>query len=435
MKIDKKPYRGCRDLFPEDKRIQNYLFSIMQKTAESFGYEPYDGPLLEEVELYKAKSGEELINDQIYAFVDRGERHVAIRPEMTPTVARMIAQIYREQPKPLRWYSIPNLMRYEKPQRGRLREHWQFNCDIFGAPENQGELEILQIIVTLFQNFGANHAHFGIVLNDRQFVDDVFLKLMQLDDMAKHKLYKIVDRAKKVEPTKLQAMLEELNLLPKQRDILNDYLALKSFSDVKDFTLKFNLDQANKRFELLTHFFEELNLNDYFSFDPSIVRGLDYYTGFVFEAFDKHPENRRALCGGGAYGNLLEIFGEGPLAGVGFGLGDVTLRDFLEVHHLLPDFKQSSLDFILASDIPEAHSLLLQIAQILRKKNLNVMLVLEPTKIGKLLTLTGKHRTQFMGFIGNDEFQKKQIQIKNLEKRTSTQFTVEDLMLNSFISV
>ncbi|MEX1099306.1 MAG: ATP phosphoribosyltransferase regulatory subunit, partial [Bacteriovoracaceae bacterium] len=147
--LSKKPYKGCRDFFPKESREREHLFDAMKKSAEAFAYEPFDGPMVEEVELYKAKSGEELINDQIYDFTDRGGRHVAIRPEMTPTVARMVAQVHKQTPKPIRWYSIPNLMRYEKPQRGRLREHWQFNVDIFGAPEHLGEIEVLNVIASL----------------------------------------------------------------------------------------------------------------------------------------------------------------------------------------------------------------------------------------------------------------------------------------------
>ncbi len=146
MALSKKPYRGCRDFFPKDMRVRDFIFDKMKVAAESFAFEPYDGPLLEEVDLYLAKSGEELINDQIYSFTDRGDRKVAIRPEMTPTVARMAAQVHREVAKPIRWYSIPNLLRYEKPQRGRLREHWQFNADVFGAPEHMAEIEILSLV-------------------------------------------------------------------------------------------------------------------------------------------------------------------------------------------------------------------------------------------------------------------------------------------------
>src|SRR5690606_16620595 len=168
MALNKLPYRGTRDFFPAQMRLRNYIFQKMAEVSERFAYEPYDGPLVEEVELYLAKSGEELINEQIYSFVDRGERKVAIRPEMTPTVARMVAQIHREQSKPLRWYAIPNLMRYEKPQKGRLREHWQFNCDVFGAPEGLGEIEILQVATGLLRGFGATEEHFEVLLNDRR---------------------------------------------------------------------------------------------------------------------------------------------------------------------------------------------------------------------------------------------------------------------------
>src|SRR5690606_14029859 len=163
MTLSKNPYRGTRDFFPVQKRKRDYLFQKMEETAELFGYEPYDGPLLEEVDLYRAKSGQELINEQIYSFIDRGEREVAIRPEMTPTLARMVAQVHKQVAKPIRWYAIPNLMRYERPQKGRLREHWQFNCDIFGAPDKKGELEILQVAIALMTNLGANENHFEIL--------------------------------------------------------------------------------------------------------------------------------------------------------------------------------------------------------------------------------------------------------------------------------
>jgi histidyl-tRNA synthetase len=200
MALNKQPYRGTRDFFPKDKRVRDYLFTVMTKTAESFGYESYDGPLLEEVDLYKAKSGEELVNEQIYSFTDRGERFVAIRPEMTPTLARMVAQVHRESTKPLRWFSIPNLMRYEKPQRGRVREHWQLNCDVFGSPGRLGEVEILQVAVELLQSYGANSSHFEILVNDRAIVDAIFKTMMKSSDDQTHRLYKIVDKAKKLLP-------------------------------------------------------------------------------------------------------------------------------------------------------------------------------------------------------------------------------------------
>jgi len=232
MSLSKKPYKGTRDFFPENKRALDYIFSIMRKTAFEFGYESYDGPLLEEVDLYRAKSGEELINDQIYNFIDRGNREVAIRPEMTPTVARMVALIHREEAKPIRWFSIPNLMRYEKPQKGRLREHWQFNCDIFGAPEGHGELEILTLVIKLLKNFGANESQFEILINDRRIVDFIIKQKMGLNEEKAYKLYKIIDKSKKVGPEALEKMINDLGLDAEAKTVFDKYLAVSSFGDM-----------------------------------------------------------------------------------------------------------------------------------------------------------------------------------------------------------
>jgi histidyl-tRNA synthetase len=210
MALSKKPYKGCRDFFPKEMRIREYIFNKMKEAALSFAFEPYDGPLLEEVELYKAKSGEELINDQIYSFQDRGERFVAIRPEMTPTVARMAAQVHRETPKPIRWFSIPNLMRYERPQRGRLREHWQFNADVFGAPENLGEVEITSLLIHMLKSFGADQSMFAILINDRRVVDGLFKSRLKLADDESYKLYKVIDRSKKIKKEELDKQIGEI---------------------------------------------------------------------------------------------------------------------------------------------------------------------------------------------------------------------------------
>ena len=210
MALSKKPYKGCRDFYPLDMRVRDYIFDQMKKAAHDFAFEAYDGPLLEEVDLYLAKSGEELINDQIYSFTDRGERKVAIRPEMTPTLARMVAGVHRETSKPIRWYSIPNVMRYEKPQRGRLREHWQMNADVFGAQEHLGEIEILSLMDHLMRNFGADTSMYGILLNDRRVVDSIFTELLKLDTDSSYKLYKVIDKAKKVSNEALDKMVSEI---------------------------------------------------------------------------------------------------------------------------------------------------------------------------------------------------------------------------------
>ncbi len=427
MALTKIPYRGTRDFFPKDKRIRDYIFQIMTKTAESFGYESYDGPLLEEVDLYKAKSGEELINEQIYSFTDRGERFVAIRPEMTPTLARMVSQVHRETAKPIRWFSIPNLMRYEKPQRGRVREHWQFNCDVFGAPGRLGELEIIQIAVELFENFGANNSHFEILINDRAIVDAVFKTLMNVSSDVAYRLYKILDKAKKVNHEAVQKMVGELNLDSKIENIFYAYLKLQSFEDVTAFLKIHRLDEAADLFSNFTELVRSAGLISYLKYDPTIVRGLDYYTGIVFEIFDKHPDNRRALCGGGAYANLLQIFNEDPLGGVGLGLGDVTLRDFLEVHNLLPNFDLQTNDVFLTFQEDTGLAPTLHLAKFLRKQNLQVLTSLESLKLKKVFPIAEKKGANFVVLMGVEEINDKKIQLKNLKTKEQISLDLTDL--------
>lgn len=427
MNLTKTPYPGTRDFFPKEKRIRDYLFSIMSQTAESFGYESYDGPILELVDLYKAKSGEELINDQIYSFTDRGERFVAIRPEMTPTLARMVSQVHRETPKPIRWFSIPNVMRYEKPQKGRLREHWQLNCDIFGAPGRSGELEILQVCVELMQRFGANEKHFEILINDRHIVDCVFTDLIQCTKEQSYKLYKIVDRAKKVTPEALDKMINELSIDESRIQILKSYLNLKTFPEVLSFLNANGKTEIAEEFSKLTAQINNLNLTEYLKYDPSIVRGLDYYTGIVFEIFDKNPENRRAICGGGAYANLLQIFNEEPLAGVGFGLGDVTLKDFLVTHNLLPDLNQPQYDLFLSFQDPEAHKTVMQLGTALRKQNLKVITHPEEIKFKKVFPLAEKKLCKFVALLGSQELSQNQILIKNMQTQEQKAFSLSDI--------
>lgn len=427
MALNKQPYRGTRDFFPKDKRVRDYLFTVMTKTAESFGYESYDGPLLEEVELYKAKSGEELINEQIYSFTDRGERFVAIRPEMTPTVARMVAQIHRESSKPLRWFSIPNLMRYEKPQRGRVREHWQFNCDIFGAPGRLGEVEILQIVVELLENYGANNSHFEILLNDRAIVDAVFKTIMGASIDQTYRLYKIVDKAKKISPEALHKMVSEVGLSKEAENIFYSYLQLSTFDGVKSFLEKNNQLEIANVFGEFVELTKKANLTEYLKYDPTIVRGLDYYTGIVFEIFDRHPDNRRALCGGGAFANLLQIFNEEPLAGVGLGLGDVTLRDFLEVHNLLPNFDTPVNDVFVTFQEENGLDASLKLAQSLRRNNLKIVTSLEALKFKKVFPTAEKKGVKFVTLMGSDEIANNQIQLKNLSTKEQHTLDLNDL--------
>jgi histidyl-tRNA synthetase len=427
MALSKKPYKGCRDFFPVEMRCREYLFETMKKVAYQYGFEPYDGPLVEEVELYQAKSGQELINEQIYSFEDRGKRFVAIRPEMTPTFARMVAQVYREVPKPIRWFSIPNLMRYEKPQRGRLREHWQLNADIFGAPENLGEIEILSLIVSLLTEFGADNSMFSIQINDRRVVDAIFTNLLQLDADQSYKLYKVIDKSKKVSEEALDKMINEIISDDSKKAIFKKYLALDSFDSLETYLKENKLEEAAASFLGLLGKVKKHKSYSFLEYDPTIVRGLDYYTGMVFEIFDKHPDNRRAIAGGGAYANLLQIFNEEQMAGIGFGLGDVTLRDFLETHKLLPDFTHAQNDLFICYFDEECEDTCLNLAEELRTKKLKVELNLGVMKFKKAFSAAAKKGHSYIALMGGNEKAAGEVQVKNLQTKEAKNFKLNDI--------
>jgi histidyl-tRNA synthetase len=420
-------------------RTRNYIFRKMAEVSERFAYEPYDGPILEEVDLYRAKSGEELINDQIYAFTDRGDREVAIRPEMTPTVARMVAQIHREVAKPIRWYAIPNLMRYEKPQRGRLREFWQYNADVFGGGVH-GEVEILQLAAALMTSFGATSAQFEILVNDRRFVDFVFEGLIGLEPAPTKKLYKLVDAKNKMAPEKFAAEVRVLTGDEGKAKIFEAFVNLRSVADIKRFVDEVFSDvsvsdlhhfksaapvSVSSHVAPLYRFFEKIDeagLAEFVRFDPSIVRGLDYYTGLVFEIFDKHPENRRAIAGGGAYANLLQIFDEPALEGVGLGLGEVPLTDFLTTHGLLPDFAKPELDYLVAAFVPEGERTAAEIAARLRARGHRVELFFGDAKPKKIFNYSDKKNIKYLVFVTETE-----LKLRDVATRTETTVTLQDL--------
>lgn len=424
MTLSKKPYKGCRDFFPREMREREYLFEAMKNAATSYAYEPFDGPMLEEVALYKAKSGEELINEQIYDFTDRGDRHVAIRPEMTPTVARMVAQVHKQTPKPIRWFSIPNLMRYEKPQRGRLREHWQFNVDIFGAPQGLGEIEVLSVLTSLLEGLGASEEMFGVLLNDRQIVDFVFGEVLKADDETSHRLYKIIDKSKKVEQAALEKMTAEV-LNGDAYEAFFKYLSLKNFDEAFAYLESYKF----KGLDELKSFVKNLQNSQaggYVQFDPAIVRGLDYYTGIVFEVFDKHPDNRRAIAGGGAYANLLQIFNEDPLPGVGFGMGDVTLKDFLATHGLMPDLELPEHDVFVAYMDESSEAFAMEASSALRKLGLSVDTNLGPVKPKKAFKTADSKGSKFVAVIGANEADSKVLNLKNQKSREQKTFSLGD---------
>lgn len=427
MTISKKPYKGCRDFFPETMRERSFIFDKMHETSKLFSYEPYDGPLLEEVALYLAKSGEELIGEQIYDFTDKGNRHVAIRPEMTPTVARMAAQVHRETVKPIRWYSISNFMRYEKPQRGRLREFTQLNIDIFGAEEHLAAFEVLDYFSTLMQSFGADSKMFSININDRVIIDLIFEKVLKLNSDQSLKLYKVIDKSKKVSKEALDKMISEIIHDEKIKSDFKNYLAIDSFNSLQLYLDNHGIDSSLSSLLRLNSILEKSSIKSFIKYDPTIVRGLDYYTGIVFECFDKHPENNRAIAGGGAYANLLQIFKEQPLSGFGFGMGDVTFKDFLTSHKLIPSFKNQDSEVSLSYFDDESTSYALSFAKDLRENNIKVDMNLGKIKPNKTTKVALNKGINFLIQIGRQEKENNEVQVRNLDSKENKNFSVSNI--------
>ncbi len=420
MALSTQPYKGTRDFYPVDKRIQNWMFNHLRATVETFGFQEYDGPMLEPFELYAAKSGEELVNQQLYWLVDRGERKMAIRPEMTPTLARMVAGKIQELPKPIRWFSIPNLWRYERPQRGRLREHWQLNVDVLGGDSLLADAEVLQLAYELMRAFGGEK-HIRIKLNNRRLVDYFFTESLGLSPEVALATMKAVDAKAKISPEAYTKWLTDLGQQADQISRLDSFFN-SSFEDIAKILPCPGVDELRQVFRYL----EESGLGAVAEYDPSVMRGMNYYTGTVFEIYDTSPENRRAMFGGGRYDNLVGMFGNHKLSGVGFGMGDVTLRDFLETHQLLPALG-SGVDVFVTLPKAEHRGLVERLAAAMRAQKLRVITPLEVDGFGAQLKQASKHGARFAVILGDQEIAQGQVMLKDLKSGQQKAVAQSDL--------
>ncbi len=396
-KISTESYKGVRDFYPKDMAVQCYIFSTWSKTAENFGFERYDASILEPSVLYKSKGAvnEEMVNEQTYTFIDRGEREVTLRPEMTPSIARMVAGKSRELKYPLRWYSIPNLFRYERPQRGRLREHWQLNCDIFGTDDYTADIEIIALAYQVLIDFGATPDMFEIRVNDRALMKRTYTAL-GLDDETITKITRINDRRNKMDT-----------------DTYRNELTAATGDEVLAEEIILILDKTDEQTDLIVGL-QELGITNVV-FDKSISRGFDYYTGTIFEIFDTSEENNRSLIGGGRYNNLTDMFGGETISGIGFGVGDVTMRDFLETHKLIPSKVFQTAPTLMI--IPTEQELNLEaqkIAQVFRRRGLRVTVDISNKKLGKKISDTVEHGTPYAIVVGSDEINNGKFILKNL---------------------
>ena len=416
-------YRGTRDLYPGEMRIRNHIYDSLKKTLKSFGYEEYQGPFVEPFELYAAKSSAEIVSDQLYHFVDRGERRIAIRPEMTPTLARMVASKFHEIPRPIRWFSIPTCMRYERPQRGRLREFDQLNVDLFGGTPVDEDAEILLLCSEIMKGLGALSPHFEIRVNHRGLINSFLYSDLGVPESRKAEVLRLLDKRDKMSPEEFVQKGLELGLDPEQMERLQAFLGA-TLPQIAGLFRKADADLTG--LEHMQNVFDAVggqaaNL----IFDPSVMRGFDYYTGMVFEVYDTNPENRRALFGGGRYDNLVGAFGTEPLPGVGFGAGDVGLTLFCETHGLLPALsKGTQISVVRFAESDRKRSL--ELAQILRSWGFSVECAIGQQKFGKQIQAASKLGCGVVAFRGEENLLDGSFEIKILATGEQKKLSLAD---------
>lgn len=398
--LSSAPYKGTRDFYPEDKRVQNYIFATWRRVAERYGYEDYGAPMLEPLEVYAAKSGQEIVNEQTYSFTDRGDRVVAIRPEMTPSISRMMAARRQEMAYPARLYSIANFMRYERPQRGREREFWQLNVDVFGVSSIRAEAEIISMGAAFLTEFGAKNDMFEIRINHRGVINFMMAQYLGLDAVQSQLMIKLFDRKNKINDEEFRDQAIEVfgeAMAPEGLKKIGRLLSASSMNDLPSEILE---SEAVKELQQLFTHLEAAGVKNT-RFDITLMRGLDYYTGTVFEFFDLDPENRRSLFGGGRYDGLVGLFGAEPLSAVGMAPGYTMTELFLSTHKLLPDFISTTDAYVVV--LAGADDGAAKLARELRAEGVKVELDITGRKLDKQLKSAIKKKIPYMIFVGQDE--------------------------------
>lgn len=393
--------KGTREFYPEQMALRNFIYEKVRVASQAFGYQEWDAPFIETIDLYAAKSGEELVKKQSFTFEDRGGDYVTLRPELTPSLARMIAAKQNELTYPLRWWSFGPFWRYEQPQKGRSREFFQWNIDMLGVNSPEADAELIAVGATFLRSVGLDPQRAVIYVNNRRLMDSEFdalgIAVEQRLDVSNH-----VDRRTKMEPAKWDSYALELGLNKKQLDGLKEILG--------NFELWKKSDELVRLFAAL----ESLGVKDYVKFDPNIMRGLLYYTGTVFEAFETTGSVKRAILGGGRYDNLLADVGGQPLSGVGFAMGDVVAGIILQEAGLLPEFVPSPASILVTVFDESMLMKSFELAAQLRKAGFNVMVFPEPAKLQKQFKFADKMKIKIALTIGPDEAANSQVAAKNL---------------------
>lgn len=393
--------KGTREFYPEEMALRNFIYEKVRAASQSFGYQEWDAPFIETINLYVAKSGEELVKKQSFVFEDRGGDLVTLRPELTPSLARMIAAKQNELFFPVRWWSFGPFWRYEQPQKGRTREFFQWNIDILGVSSPEADAELIAVGATFLRSVGLDPQRATIFVNNRRLMDSQF-DALGIPLEKRLEVSNMVDRRSKMDEAKWDAYVLDGGLTQQQLDGLKNLLG--------------NYDLWKQSEELVRSFaaLEALGVKDYVKFNPNIMRGLLYYTGTVFEAYDQTGSLKRAIFGGGRYDNLLADVGGQPLSGVGFAMGDVVIGIILQEAGLLPDFKPSPASILVTVFDKSLWIKSFALVSDLRKASLNAMVYPEPVKLQKQFKFADKMKMRVALVIGPDEAEKGQVVVKDL---------------------
>lgn len=393
--------KGTREFYPEQMALRNFIHDKVRSASQAFGYQEWDAPFIEPIDLYAAKSGEELVKKQSFTFEDRGGDLVTLRPELTPSLARMIAAKQNELTYPLRWWSFGPFWRYEQPQKGRTREFFQWNIDMLGVNSPEADAELIAVGVMFLRSVGLSPERALIYVNNRRLMDSEF-DALGIPAEKRLDVSNLVDRRTKMEPAKWDAYALDLGLNQAQLDGLKNILG--------NFDLWRKSDELTRLFAAL----EALGVKEYVKFDPNIMRGLLYYTGTVFEAFDMTGSLKRAIFGGGRYDNLLADVGGQPLSGVGFAMGDVVIGIILQEAGLAPEFEPSPAKVLVTVFDEKLWLQSYSLASELRNAGVDAMVYPEPVKLPKQFKFADKMKIKVALVLGPDEVDKGLVVVKNL---------------------
>ncbi len=403
MSLSTQPIKGARDIYPPEKALQNWFFDQWRRVSHAFGYQEYDAPILEPLELFEKKSSEEIVNQQTFILTDRSGQKLTLRPEMTPSLARMVAAKRKTLEKPIRWFSLPSCWRYEQPQKGRSREFVQYNADILGTDSIAADAEILSLGVKLLESVAFNKNDFVIRISDRSYIQSRLVSFGIAEDLIPA-IFSIIDRKEKIETRVFDELLANEGVNDEQRKKINALLEEKEFS-------------ASPRLTRLFTLLDAYDIRSCAVFDPTIVRGFLYYTSTVFEFFANTSALRRSLFGGGRYDNLVGMFGGEKLSGIGFAFSDVMIETALKELGKLPTVPVPAATVFIPLMGADLSVPTITLANELRRKNISVELALEPGKIDKQLKNAGAKGIHIAVIVGEDEVKEKSVQVKNLETR------------------